>query len=122
MIHEKDFEDIISKYPELIEEGLILKGRQITIYGRRMDLLFEDKFKRSLIVELKVGPIKDQHIGQVLSYEGMLLSSENPDNQSDAYRYRVPPNIQRTLDHHGIAWREITFSILKKILSDRILT
>jgi hypothetical protein len=42
MLHEKDFEDIISKYPDLIEVGLSLKGRQLTLYGRRMDLLFGD--------------------------------------------------------------------------------
>jgi RecB family endonuclease NucS len=59
MLLEKNFEDIIARYPELIEEGLTLKGRQVTLYGRRMDLLFEDKFKRKLIVELKIGPIKD---------------------------------------------------------------
>jgi len=50
MILEKDFEDIIAKYPELIEDGLTLKGRQVSIYDRRMDLLFEDKFGRKLIV------------------------------------------------------------------------
>jgi len=78
MLHEKDFEDILSKYHELIEDDLVLKGRQVTMYGRRMDLLFEDKFKRKLIIELKAGPIKDAHIGQVLSYEGMLLSADDP--------------------------------------------
>jgi hypothetical protein len=43
---EKDFEDIICKYPELIEDGLVLINRQVSLYGRRMDILFEDKFKR----------------------------------------------------------------------------
>jgi len=38
MILEKDFEEIVAKYPELIEDGLTLKGRQVSIYGRRMDL------------------------------------------------------------------------------------
>jgi hypothetical protein len=42
MLLEKDFEDIIARYPELIKDGLTLKGRQVTLYGRRMDLLFED--------------------------------------------------------------------------------
>jgi hypothetical protein len=52
MLLEKNFEDILSRYPELIEDDLALIGRQVTIYGRRIDLLFEDKFKRKLIVEL----------------------------------------------------------------------
>ncbi len=113
---EKDFEDIICKYPELIEEGLILIGRQLSLYGRRMDVLFEDKFKRKLIIELKAGPIKDEHIGQILSYEGMLLSADDPTIRIMLVGTRVPPNIQRSLDHHGIAWKEITFSFLKEFL------
>lgn len=119
MFCEKDFEDIISKYPELIEEGLVLKGRQVTVYGRRMDLLFEDRFRRRLIVELKKGPIKDDHIGQVMSYEGMLLSADDPTIRIMLIGNRVPPNIQRTLDHHGIAWREISCTRLSEFLTER---
>jgi len=119
MIHEKDFEDIICKYPDLIEDGLTFKGRQITLYGRRMDILFEDKFKRKLIIELKIGPIKDAHIGQILSYEGMLLSDDDPTIRVMLVGNRVPPNIQRSLDHHGIAWKEITFSQLKTFLQEK---
>lgn len=116
---EKDFEDIICKYPELIEEGLILIDRQLSLYGRRMDILFEDKFKRKLIIELKAGPIKDDHIGQILSYEGMLLSADDPTIRVMLVGTRVPPNIQRSLDHHGIAWKEITFSFLKDFLKNK---
>jgi hypothetical protein len=119
MIHEKDLEDIICKYPDLIEDGLSFKGRQIILYGRRMDILFEDKFKRKLIIELKVGPIKDAHIGQILSYEGMLLSDDDPSIRVMLVGNRVPPNIQRSLDHHGIAWQEITFSHLKTFLEEK---
>ena len=65
---EKYFEDVLTKYTELVEDDLTLLGRQVTVCGRRIDLLFEDRNKRKLIVELKIGPIKDQHIGQTLSY------------------------------------------------------
>jgi hypothetical protein len=116
---EKEFEDIIVKYPELIEEGLKLLERQPYIFGRRMDLLFEDRFKRKLIVELKKGPIKDEHIGQILSYEGMILSHDNPDVRVMLIGSRVPPNIRRALDHHGIAWREIPSRILKEFLTEK---
>jgi hypothetical protein len=116
---EQDFESILVKYPDLIEDGLTVLGRQLTIYRRRMDILFEDKFKRKLIVELKAGPIKDEHIGQILSYEGMILSSEDPTIRIMLIGTRVPPNIQKSLDHHGIAWREITFSRLKEFLIEK---
>jgi hypothetical protein len=84
-----------------------LTGRQKVVYGRRLDLLFEDRFKRVLLVELKWGPIQDQHIGQLMSYEGTLLSGDSPDLRVMLIGTRVPPNIRRSLDHHGIAWKEM---------------
>jgi len=118
-MNERKFETNLAKYPELIEDGLELKGRQVSMYGRRMDLLFEDAFQRKLIIELKVGPIKDQHIGQVLSYEGMLLSADDPSIRVMLIGNRVPPNIRRALDHHGIAWKEISVSSLLAHLRDK---
>jgi hypothetical protein len=113
---EKDFEDIICKYPELIEEGLILDGRQVRLYGRRIDILFKDRFQRKLIVELIAGPIKDGHIGHMLSYEGLLLTVDDPSLRVMLVGTSVPPNIQKSLDYHSIAWKEITFSSLKGFL------
>ena len=119
MLTEKDFEDIIVKYPELIESALKLIGRQISIFGRRIDILFEDQFKRKLIIELKNGPIKDEHIGQILSYEGMIISYDDPSVRVMLIGTRVPPNLQRSLDHHGIAWKEISHSKLKEFLVEK---
>jgi RecB family endonuclease NucS len=104
---EKDFEDVLAKYPELIEIGLRLTGRQMMVHGRRLDLRFDDQSKRSLVVELKWGPVTDRHIGQVMAYEGSLLSSDSPDLRVMLIGTRVPPNIRRALEHHGIAWKEI---------------
>ena len=116
---ESDLESVLAKHPDLIEAGLILTGRQVTVYGRRMDLLFDDEHKRKLIVELKAGPIKDEHIGQILSYEGMLLSADNPDIRVKLVGTRVPPNIQKTLDHHGIGCKEIKLASIKEFLANK---
>ena len=116
---EIDFENILAKHPELIEDGLRLIGRQITVYGRRMDLLFEDINKRKLIIELKSGPILDKHIGQIMAYEGGILSDENPDVRIMLVGTRVPPNLRKALDYHGIAWKEINFSHLKLFLHQK---
>ncbi len=113
---EADLENIIVKYPELIEDELQLIGQQVKVFGRRMDLLFKDKFQRKLIVELKNGVIKDAHVGQVLSYEGMLLSHDDPTIRVMLVGTRVPPNIGKSLDHHGIAWKEITYTNLRQFL------
>ncbi|MFH1400807.1 MAG: endonuclease NucS domain-containing protein [Nanoarchaeota archaeon] len=116
MLMEKDFEDILTKYPELIEENLTLEGRQVTVHGRRMDLLFKDTNGRQLIVELKVGPILDKHIGQILSYEGMLLAADDPTIRVMLIGNRVAPNLRKVLDHHGIAWKEISNEVLRKFI------
>ena len=105
MISEKQVEDILCKYPELIEEGLSFKGRQIRLYGNRIDILFEDKFGQKLIVELKAGPIDRKHIGQVMEYEGAVLSEKDPTARIMLLGNRVPPNFRKALDHHGIEWR-----------------
>jgi len=56
MLTEKQLEDIICKYPEFLEQGLVLKRRQIHLFGKIMDILFKGKFGQKLIVELKKGP------------------------------------------------------------------
>jgi hypothetical protein len=84
-----------------------------------MDLLFEDRFKRKLIIELEAGPIKDEHIGQIISYQEMLLSADDPTIRIMLVGTRVPPTIKRSLDHYGIAWREISHSGLKSFLMEK---
>jgi hypothetical protein len=116
---EIDVENILAKYPDLIESGLRLVGRQVTVYGRRMDLLFEDVNKRKLIVELKSGPILDKHIGQIMAYEGGVLSDKDPDIRIMLIGTRVPPNLRKALDHHGFAWKEINFATLKSYLNEK---
>ena len=116
ILKEQHFEDILCKYPELIEDGLIFLKRQVKVHNKRIDILFEDKFKRNLLVELKNGVIKDDHIGQLLGYEGFLLSADDPTIRIMLIGNRVPPNLQSSLDHHGIAWREFGYSMLKNFL------
>jgi hypothetical protein len=115
---EKQLEAILEKYSDLIEPGLTLLRRQPVMYGRRMDLLFEDREKRKLVVELKAGPIKDEHIGQLVCYQGMLLSVEDPTVRAMLIGTRVPSYIKKALDHYGIAWREIKLAHLKAYLSE----
>lgn len=119
MTTERDFENVLAKYPELIEDGLRLTGRQIVVDGRRLDLLFEDQLNRRMVVELKWGPIKDQDIGQIMSYEGSLISTGKPDLRVMLIGTRVPPNMRRVLDHHGIAWKEIQHADILAFLRAR---
>lgn len=117
MATEKDFETAIAKYPQLIEDGLRLVGRQLFVQGRKLDLLFEDRGKNQLIAELKWGPIKDQDIGQVMSYAGCLISGRP--TREILVGTRVPPNIRTILDYHGIGWKQIAASELREFLRAR---
>lgn len=114
MSKEKEFESAIVKYPELIEEGLRLVGRQRFVEGRKFDLLFEDRKKNKLVAELKWGPIKDQHIGQIMFYAGCLISGQPV--REVLVGTRVPPNIRAILDFHGIGWKQITATELREFL------
>ena len=87
---ESDFESILERYPELIEDGLIFEGRQVALGRKHIDLLFRDKFDQKLIVELKRGTILRRHIGQILDYEGDILSPDDPNIRVMLIGNRVP--------------------------------
>ncbi|KPV64459.1 MAG: hypothetical protein AOA66_0150 [Candidatus Bathyarchaeota archaeon BA2] len=67
---ESDMEEIMAGHPEIIEDGLTLLGRQVSLGHLRADLLFKDKFGDTLVVELKRGNIKRGHVGQIIEYSG----------------------------------------------------
>jgi hypothetical protein len=70
---EKVIEDLVHAYPdEFFNEPLKFVGRQIHLEGRRLDILFEDESERLLLVELKRGEIKREHVGQAGEYFGLL--------------------------------------------------
>ncbi len=119
MATERDLENAIAKYPEIIEPGLELLGRQQTVHGRRFDVLFRDRTARKLLVELKWRAITDKDIGQLMYYEGSVLSSQEPDLRAMLIGRRVPPNVGRALDHHGFGWKELTPSTLVNFLREK---
>lgn len=116
---EKDFENVLSRYPELIQEGITFLGRQVSIGGKFADLLFEDRFGQKLIVELKKGTIRREHVAQLLDYEGYFLSPDNPNVRVMLIGNRVPPNLRKSLDHHGFEWKEISVSKLIEHLENK---
>jgi hypothetical protein len=111
-MEEKLFEDIICRYPELIENDLLFKGRQVTFNRKRVDVLFEDRHGQILIVELKKGTVLRKHVGQLLDYEGDFISEDNPNVRVMLVGNRVPENLRRSLDHHGFEWKEFTITTL----------
>ncbi|MFA7059569.1 MAG: DUF4268 domain-containing protein [Pedobacter sp.] len=115
---EKQFEDILCRYPALIENDLKFINRQINVGGKFADLLFEDRFGQKLVIELKKGVIKREHIAQLLDYEGHFLAPDNPNVRVMLIGNRVPPNLRKSLDHHGFEWMEIAEVTLKQHLQE----
>ncbi|MCK9597667.1 MAG: hypothetical protein M0R06_01425 [Sphaerochaeta sp.] len=82
-IPERRFEDYVVEH---IEEavgfgGVEVIGRQITLPNGILDVLaFDNECGRPLVIELKVEPLKEQDIGQVLRYTSDV---------ADILRYRV---------------------------------
>ncbi|MEA2089351.1 MAG: endonuclease NucS [Thermoproteota archaeon] len=113
-VTENEIEETLAKTPNLIEEGLTLIGRQVSFGNLRVDLLFRDRFGENLIVEVKRGTIKREHIGQIMEYSGSL-----PDQRPMRLMLignRVPPAFRKSLDHHGIEWKEIRPEQIKPFL------
>ena len=104
---EKEFEDILVRYPELIEPGLELKGRQVNVNRKFVDILYKDRHGQRLIIELKSGTIIRKHVAQLMDYEGYFLTPDDPTIRVMLVGNRVPNNLRRSLDHHGFEWREI---------------
>lgn len=119
MLSEKLFEDALVKYPELIEKNLKLIGRQVTHFGKRIDILFEDRFKEKLIVEIKIDNLQRNALSQVMEYEGYILSEKDPSARVMIVANRIPLNLKKAMDHHGIEYKEITHKHLLEFLEKR---
>jgi len=119
IMDEKTFEDIICKYPELIEDKLLFKGRQVVLKGKRVDVLFGDKHGQKLVVELKKDTVRREDIAQLLDYEGFFVSADDPTVRVMLIGRRVPENLRRSLDHHGFEWRELTTTMLINFLRQK---
>ena len=107
-------EEILATHPILIEEGLTLLGRQVSVGRLRVDLLFRGRFGDTLIVELKRGTIRREHVGQIMEYSGSLYNGKPV--RLMLIGNRVPPSFQRSLEYHGIEWRELSEEKLLRFL------
>jgi hypothetical protein len=119
MLSERLFEDILVKYPDLIEGKLKYIGRQVNHFGKRIDILFEDRFNEKLIIELKKGNLQRDALSQVLEYEGYVLSEKDPSARVMIIANRIPLNLKKAMDHHGIEYKEITLNHLFEFLEKR---
>ncbi len=115
---EKDIENLIAEHPDEIfpKEGFSLIGQQYAIEGRRIDILFEDKLGRKIIVEVKRGILSREASGQISEYYGLLKSK----NQDEFYEMVLCANVipkerRLFLANIGIECKELGISKISQL-------
>lgn len=83
-------------------------GQQVVVEGRRLDILFQDKHQRNIIVEIKRGILSREASGQIAEYYGLLKSA----NKDSVYELilcanTIPPERKTFLETIGIQCKEL---------------
>lgn len=115
---EKDIENLIAKYPIDIFPGEDFKllGQQKNIEGKKIDILFQDKHNRKIIIEVKRGILSREASGQIAEYYG-LLKSKNLDEFYEMILCAniIPKERQVFLEHIGIECKELGISFISEL-------
>jgi len=115
---ERDIENLIARYPDEFfpNEGFKLISQQYSIEGKRIDILFEDRLNRKIIIEVKRGILSREASGQIAEYYGLLKSQ----HQNDFYEMILCANIipkerRLFLEHIGIECKEIGVGYISEV-------
>jgi len=115
---EKDIENLIAAHPKEFfpREEFRLIAQQHTIKKRRLDILFEDKYGRFIIIEVKRGHLSREASGQIIEYYG-LLKEEFPEKNIELVlcANTIPSERKAFLENVGIECKEIPVSQLINI-------
>lgn len=114
---EKDIENLIARHPDEFfpNSGFTLIGQQQRLGKCYADIIFEDKHKRKVIVEVKRGILSRDASGQVMEYYG-LLKTESPDDFVELILCAniIPPERKKFLEAVGIDCKELGINLLNK--------
>lgn len=115
---EKDIENLLANYPDEFfpGEGFKLINQQFTIEGRRIDILFEDKHGRQIIVEVKRGILSREASGQIAEYYGLLKNVDETKNFELILCANIIPKERKVfLETIGIDCKELGIAQISKI-------
>jgi hypothetical protein len=90
---EQLLEDWIERDPSLVDEGLVIVGRQLVLGSAgRLDLLGIDPAGRWVVIEIKAGTLYRETIAQALDYVASLkkLSAERLQEVTGTYLQKHP--------------------------------
>lgn len=115
---EKDIENLIAKFPKEFfpKEDFELIGQQFVVDGRRIDVLFKDKFGRKIVVEVKRGILSREASGQVMEYYG-LLKGRNPDDICELILCAnvIPSERKLFFENAGIECKEVGVAFITNL-------
>jgi len=107
---EKDMEDLIATYPDdfFPRRHFVLIGRQRSFAGiGRFDLVFEDEFKSTILMELKARTLKYEDATQVAKYRDELKRNGCSNIVMWLVAPQIPSSVREFLDDKGIEYSEI---------------
>lgn len=109
---EREMEDLLAGYPDEFfpRQSFVVKGRQQSFAGvGRFDLLFEDHFHTTILMELKARPAKYEDATQLAKYKDELEHR----GDEKVLMWLVAPNIPKSvcdfLERIAIQYSEIHF-------------
>ena len=117
-MNEKEMEDLIAEHPDEFfpRKKLVFVSRQQSLDNAgRLDLRFQDEFKRTVVMELKAVPLKFDHADQVATYYEELKRRERRTVMMWLVAPRVPTVVGEFLDNQGILWDEIHFGEFRRV-------
>lgn len=115
---EKDIENLIAQHPDEFfpNSGFTLIGQQVKLDKCFADIIFEDKHKRKIIVEVKKGLLTRDASGQVMEYYG-LLKRQSPDDIVELILCAniIPSERKTFLENVGIECKELGINLINQI-------
>lgn len=115
---EKDIENLIAQHPDEFfpKSGFKLIGQQVKLDRCFADIIFEDKFQRKIIIEVKKGILSRDASGQVMEYYGLLKNQSPTDIIELILCANVIPKERKTfLESVGIECKEIGINLINQI-------
>jgi len=100
---EQYLEDWIARDPSLLQQGLVIVGRQIGLEGGRLDLLGLDPQGRWAVIEIKSGRVRRETIAQALDYTSCIawMPQDELYQKVEAYLQSRGTSLEALLEERG---------------------
>ncbi len=100
---EKHLEDWIENDPSLLQFGLEIVGRQVTVEAGYIDLLAIDSQGRWIVIEIKRGQLDRNALAQVIDYASCIssISDEELISKTDSYLKSDGKSIKNILNERS---------------------